>query len=73
MMLPFTVHKRTNTEKQIRNSSFKNYYFGPPKKHVFGFEENTQKQFFSSSFDFDSALKTINAQMSFWLLFLKTH
>ena len=28
---------------------------------------------FSSCFGFDSALKTIDAQMFFWLVFLKTH
>ena len=35
--LCFILHKRTNAEKQIQNLSFKNYYFGPPKKRVFGF------------------------------------
>ena len=35
--------------------------------------KNLQQNFFSSSFGFDSALKTIDAQMSFWSVFLKTH
>ena len=45
-----------------------------PHKSVFlVFEEKPWKKFFSSCFGFDSALKKIEAQMSFWLLFLKTH
>ena len=28
------LHKRTNAGKQIRNLSFKNYYFGPTKKEA---------------------------------------
>ena len=46
MKLRFTLR---NKQKKIRNLSFKNYYFGPPKKRVFGL-------FFV--FGFDSALKT---------------
>ena len=41
--------------------SFKNYYFRPPQER------------FSSCFGFDSALTTIDAQMSGWSVFLKMH
>ena len=44
MKLPFT--SKTNAEKQIQNLSFKNYYFGPPKKRVSGFWRKTPKFFF---------------------------
>ena len=69
--LSFTI--KNKRRKQIQNSSFKNYNFGPPKKRVFGFKEKPIQNFFSSCFGFDSALKTIDAQMSFWSVFLKTH
>ena len=68
----FLLHWRTNTEKQIRNLSFKNYHFGPQKKRVFGFWWKTHKKIFSLCFGFESALKTIDAEMSFWSVFLKT-
>ena len=44
----------------------------PQKSAFLVFEENPQKKF-SSCFSFDSALKTIDAQMFFWSVFLKTH
>ena len=45
-----------------------------PWKSVFSvFEENTPKQFFFSCLGFDLALKTIDAQMLFWSVFLKMH
>ena len=45
-----------------------------PRKSTFlVFEENPPQQFFSSCFGFDSALKTIDTQMFFWSVFLKTH
>ena len=73
MMLP--LHKKTKAEKQIRNLSFKNYNFGLPKKRVLVFEEKPPKNVFLRvlCFCFDSAVKTIDTQMSFWLAFLKTH
>ena len=51
---------------------FKKYHFGPPKKWVFNLWRKPQT-FFSSCFGFDSALKTIDAHMFFWPVFLKTH
>ena len=45
----------------------------PGKREFFVFEENPPKKRFSSCFGFDLALKTIVAQMFFWLVFLKTH
>ena len=71
MELPFTL--RTNAEIQIWNLTFKKYHFGPPKKCIFGFWRKPSKNVFSSCFGFDSALKTIDAQMFFWIVFLKTH
>ena len=45
-----------------------------PQKSLFLVsEENPPKNSFSKCFGFDSALKTIDAQMSFWSVFLKTH
>ena len=45
-----------------------------PQKSVFlVFEENPPKLLFSPCFGFDSDLITIDAQMFFWLIFLKTH
>ena len=37
------------------------------------FEENPPRKFCFSCFGFDSALKTIDAQMFFWLVFLKMY
>ena len=45
----------------------------PPKKALLAFEENPPKKNFSSCFDFDSALKTIDAQMFCWSVFFKMH
>ena len=39
----FLSHKRINAKKQIRNLSFKNLYFGPLKKRVFGFLRKRKK------------------------------
>ena len=44
----------------------------PRKSGFLVFEENPPKKFVSSFFGFDSALKTIDAQMFFWSVFLKT-
>ena len=57
MELPFTLkNKRRNTNL---------------KQCVFGFEENPPKKCFSLCFGFDSALKTIDAQIFFWSILLK--
>ena len=45
--------------------------FRPPKRCVYSFWRKTQKSLFSSSFGFDSALKTIDAQMFFWSVFFE--
>ena len=42
----FFLHKRINAEKQIWNLSFKNYYFGAPKKRVLGFWRKTPQNMF---------------------------
>ena len=43
-----------------------------PQKSVFlVFEEKPAQKIFSSCFRIDSALKTIDAQMSLWSVFLK--
>ena len=47
MMLSFYIKEQT--QKKNRNLSFKNYYFGPPKKRVFGLWRKTAN-FFSSCF-----------------------
>ena len=47
-------------------------YFGPPKKRNFDFWRKNPPKKWSSCFSFDSALKTIDAQMSFRSVFLKT-
>ena len=47
-----------------------------PQKSVFWFFEETpsqKKKNVSLCFGFDSALKTIDAQIFFWSLFLNTH
>ena len=69
----FLLHKRTNAEIQIWKLIFKKYHFGPSKKCVFGFRRKPPQKFFSLCFSFDSAFKTIDAQMFFWSVFLKTH
>ena len=50
------------------------YHFGTPKKCVFGFWLNPppKKKIISSCLGFDSALKTIDAQIFFWSV-LKKH
>ena len=45
----------------------------PQKSAFLVFEEKPPIQIFSSCFGFDSGLKTIDAQMTFWSVFLKTH
>ena len=45
----------------------------PQKSAFLFFEEKPTQKICSSCFSFDSALKTIDAQMSFWSVFLKTH
>ena len=45
----------------------------PQKSAFLVFEEKPQNFFSSSCFSFDSAFKTIDAQIFFWLVFLKTH
>ena len=42
-------------KEQIRNWSFKNYYFGPPESVFLVVEEKTPKKMFSSCFGSDSA------------------
>ena len=72
MKLPLTLkNKPRNTNLKF---DIKKYFFGPPNKCIFIiFEENPLKNLFSSSSGVDSALKTINTQMFFCSVFLKTH
>ena len=69
MELPFTL------ENKRRNTSFKSTILDPQKSAflVFVETENPKKKKISSCFGLDSALKTIDAQMFFWLVFLKMH
>ena len=71
MQLPFTLknkHRNTN----LVFDALKSTILDPQKSGFLIFEENPQT-FFSSCFGFDSALKTIDAHMFFWPVFLKTH
>ena len=69
--LPFTLkYKRRNT---ILKFDFQKVPFWTPQKVPFlVFEENSPPKHFLLCFGFDSALKTIDAQVFFWLVFLKT-
>ena len=53
--------------------TLKKYYFGPPKKCVFGFWSKSPQKICSLCFGFDLALKTIDTQMLFWSVFFKMH
>ena len=71
MELPFTSkNKHRNT---ILKFDFLKVPFCTPEKTHFWSLKKTAPKKFSFCFGFDSALKTINAQMFFWLAFLKTH
>ena len=70
MKLSFTLkNKRRNTNLKI---DFLKVPFWTPEKVHFWFLKTTPQNNFSSCFGFDSALKTIKAQMFFWSVFLKT-
>ena len=71
MKLPFTLNNKWRST--IWNLTFKKDHFGPPKKWVFGFWRKPTNKIFSSCFSLDSVLKTIDAQIFFWSVFLKTH
>ena len=51
----------------------KKKYVNPPKKGIFEFEIKTVKKIFSSYFSFVLALITIDLEILFWSVFLKTH
>ena len=70
--LPLTIkNKRRNTNLKFE---FQNYFiFTPEKARFLVFEEKHPKKIFSSCFGSDSALKTINTQLLFCSVFLKTH
>ena len=71
MELPFTSkNKHRNT---ILKFDFLKVPFCTPEKTHFWSLKKTAPKKFSFCFGFDSALKTINAQMFLWLAFLKTH
>ena len=72
MELPFTLkNKRSNTNLKF---DFLKVPLWTPKKCVNGFWRNPPpKKKNSSCFGFYSALKSIDTQMFFWLVFLKTH
>ena len=70
MKLPFTVKNNRRKKSQIWVS--KATILDPPK-WVFVFWRKPPQKICSSGFGYDSALKTIDAQMFFWSVFLKTH
>ena len=65
----FLLHKK-NAEIQIWIWLLKSTNMDPQKSGFLVFEENPPTFFFSSCFRFNLALKTIEAQMFFWLIFL---
>ena len=81
-MLIFFCENRLEAFFYIKEQSQKNKFkiwvlkttiLYPWKSAFLVFEEKPTKKNCSPCFGFDSALKTIEAQMSYWLLFLKTH
>ena len=52
---------------------FKTTILDPRKGRFWFLKKKTNQKTFSSRFGFQSALKIIDAQMSFWLVLLKTH
>ena len=67
----FYIKEQTQKYKfEIR--LLKSTILDPLKKAFLVFEENPPKICFSC-FSFDSVLKTLDAQMFFWSVFLKTH
>ena len=71
MKLPITL--KNKSRRKLKKLSFKNYHFGPPKKRVFGLKRKPPKNYVSSCFGSDSALKIIDEQLFFWSVFLKMH
>ena len=71
LKLIFTIkNRRKHTNLKL---SLKTILFWPPKSMILVFEETPPKKKNSSCFGFYSALKSIDTQMFFWLVFLKTH
>ena len=70
MKLPFTLKNKRRIF--FFKLEFKNNFLDPQKVRFWFLKKNPQ-HFCSSCFGFDSALKTIDAQMFFWLIFLKMH
>ena len=68
----FYINEQTQKYK-FENWLFKRTILDPRKRVFLILVENPPKKFCSSCFGLDSALKTIDAQMFFWLAFLKTH
>ena len=71
MELPFTIknkHRSTNLK-----FDFLKVPFWTPQKVCFWFLKKPPPQNFFFVYGFDSALKTTDAQMFFWPVFLKTH
>ena len=69
--LPFTIkNKCRNTNLKFE---FQNYFIFTPQKARFWFLKKNKQFLFSSCFGSDSALKTINTQLLFCSVFLKTH
>ena len=70
--LPFTLknkHRNTN----LKFDFFKVRFLTPEKVRFLFLKKTPPKKFVSSCIGFDSASKTIDAQMFFWSVFLKTH
>ena len=65
--------KQQTQEYKFKIWVLKTTIWTPEKAHFWFLMKNPQKFFLSSCFGFDLALKTIDTQMSFWLVFLKMH
>ena len=70
MKLPFTLKNKRRYKFELW--PLKSTILDPQKVCLW-FLKKTSKKNFSSCFSFDSALKTIDAQMFFWLVILKMH
>ena len=65
---------KEQSKQKMWNLSLKNYFFTLEKASFWFLKKKTSNNFFlSSCFGFDSALKTINAQIFFRGAFLKRH
>ena len=71
IQLPFTLKNKHRKKFEIWVS--KTTILDPQKSVFLVFEENPPNKNLSSCFGLDSALKTLDPNMSSWSVFLKTH